>query len=117
MIYKQTYYVCTMDHRYLSLLYTVVTGYTPGVVALTDMLRTQLSITRSMVARSRQLATRVSESISANHHYTTLEETKQVYIIIDVLIITIQCMYNVIIRSPPPPMGYGSGIKVIGYIG
>ena len=62
----------------MSVSVTVVTGYTPSVVALTDMLRTQLSITRSLVARSRQLAVRVSENISANHHYTTLEETKQV---------------------------------------
>ena len=53
-------------------------GYTPSVVALTDMLRTQLLITHSLVARSKQLAASVSESITADYHYTTLEETKQV---------------------------------------
>ena len=57
-----------------------VTGYSPSVVALTDMLRTQLSITRSLVAQTRQLTATVSSSITPNYHYTTLEETKQVII-------------------------------------
>jgi hypothetical protein len=59
-------------------IHTVVTGYSPSVVALTDMLRTQLSITRSLVAQTRQLTATVSTSITPNYHYTTLEETKQV---------------------------------------
>ncbi len=64
----------------LFFILAVVTGYSPSVVALTDMLRTQLSITQSLVAHTRQLAATVSSSITPNYHYTTLEETKQVII-------------------------------------
>ena len=65
-------------YMYIYFIRAVVTGYSPSVVALTDMLRTQLSITQSLVAQTRQLAATVSSSITPNYHYTTLEETKQV---------------------------------------
>ena len=72
-------YLCIII-LYMYIFHSAVTCYTPSVVALSDLLRTQLSITRSLLARSRQLAASVSGSISADYHYTTLEETKEVIV-------------------------------------
>ena len=50
--------------------------------ALEDLVRSQLALTRSLVDRSRSLAQYLTDSITPDYHYTTLEDTKEVVIII-----------------------------------
>ena len=50
----------------------------PASVALQELLHCQLALTRSLVSHSRSLAQQLSDSITANYHYTTLEDTKKV---------------------------------------
>ena len=49
--------------------------------ALEDLVRSQLALTRSLVNRSRSLAQYLTDSITPDYHYTTLEDTKKVIII------------------------------------
>ena len=55
----------------------VSTCYSPTAVALSDMLRAQLALTRQLIAGSRHTAHSLAASITPSHHYTTLEDTKQ----------------------------------------
>ncbi|CAI7988532.1 Uncharacterized protein C19orf44 [Geodia barretti] len=45
--------------------------------ALEDLVRSQLALTRSLVDRSRSLAQYLTDSITPDYHYTTLEDTKK----------------------------------------
>ncbi|KAG7264178.1 hypothetical protein CRUP_009732 [Coryphaenoides rupestris] len=55
-----------------------LTAYSPAVFALNDMLRQQLGMTRQFVQASRRLHHSAVQGLgSADHTYTTLEDTKQ----------------------------------------
>ena len=58
--------------------HTAATVHSPSNVALNDMLRAQLMLTRQLIASSRQTLENVSANLSSDHHYTTLEDTKDV---------------------------------------
>ncbi|XP_051550655.1 uncharacterized protein C19orf44 homolog isoform X2 [Myxocyprinus asiaticus] len=55
-----------------------LTSYSPAVVALNDMLRQQLALTRAFIESTRHHYTSVLESLGpADYKYTTLEDTKE----------------------------------------
>ncbi|KAK7136595.1 hypothetical protein R3I93_016818 [Phoxinus phoxinus] len=55
-----------------------LTAYNPAVVALNDMLRQQLALTRSFIESTRRHYNSVHESLgSADYKYTTLQDTKE----------------------------------------
>jgi len=53
-----------------------VTVTSPAIVALNHLLRNQLALTRQFIATSRHATEQFSSGIVPDHHYTTLEETK-----------------------------------------
>jgi len=57
---------------------TEVTVTSPAIVALNHLLRNQLALTRQFIATSRHATEQFSSGIVPDHHYTTLEETKDV---------------------------------------
>lgn len=56
----------------------VMTTYNPAVLALNDMLRQQLQLSRSFLTMHKNLHENLLSSVQKNHEYTTLEETKEV---------------------------------------
>ena len=48
------------------------------MVALNDMMKSQLEMTRRFVAGARQVALGVSSALREDYQYTTLESTKEV---------------------------------------
>ncbi|CAM4661684.1 unnamed protein product [Leuciscus chuanchicus] len=55
-----------------------VTAYNPAIIALNDMLRQQLALTRSFIDSTRRHYKSVHESLgTADYKYTTLQDTKE----------------------------------------
>lgn len=56
-----------------------MTSYSPAMLALNDMLRQQLALSRAFIESTRHHYASVLESLGpANYKYTTLEDTKEV---------------------------------------
>lgn len=61
------------------MLTTGLTAYNPAIIALNDMLRQQLALTRSFIDSTRRHYKSVHESLGpADYKYTTLQDTKEV---------------------------------------
>ena len=58
--------------------YPAVTAYSPAVVALQNLVCSQLSLTRHLVSQSQHLAGSIITSATPDHQYTTLQSTKDV---------------------------------------
>ncbi|XP_028414161.1 uncharacterized protein C19orf44-like [Dendronephthya gigantea] len=54
-----------------------VTAYNPAVIALTDMLRQQLSLVQQFVDNSRRMYESYTRNLDTTYRYTTLEDTLQ----------------------------------------
>ncbi|XP_033096764.1 uncharacterized protein C19orf44-like isoform X2 [Anneissia japonica] len=54
-----------------------LTGYSPSVLAMNNMLRAQLIATQSAIQNMNRLHHQLMNSISEDYQYTTLEETRQ----------------------------------------
>ena len=64
------------------LLMLAVTAYSPSVVALNDMFRQQLQLTRQFVAVQNRLhhdLVSSLQSVTESYRYTTLDDTKEVH--------------------------------------
>jgi hypothetical protein len=57
---------------------TAVTGYSPSVIALNDMLRQQLALTTQFIETQRRLHDNYVNMLHSDFQYTTLEDTKKV---------------------------------------
>lgn len=55
-----------------------MTAYSPSMIALHDMLRQQLELTKGFLQAQRYMYQSMVASIDPRHNYTTLEDTKQV---------------------------------------
>lgn len=55
-----------------------MTAYSPAMLALHDMLKAQLELTREFLQNQERLHKEYTSDIQPNYHYTTLEDTKQV---------------------------------------
>ena len=55
-----------------------MTAYSPAMLALQDMLKAQLELTREFLQNQDRLYREYTTDIQANYRYTTLEDTKQV---------------------------------------
>ena len=58
--------------------HTAMSAYAPSEVALSNIVKAQLSLTRSLISSSRQMAESSMRSLNTDYHYTTLKETKEV---------------------------------------
>ena len=61
--------------------FAAMTSYSPGALAMNDMLRQQLALTKQFVESSKRLHQSLVSSIEPTHHYTTLKETKKVLVL------------------------------------
>lgn len=55
-----------------------MTAYSPAIVALHDMLKSQLQLTREFIEMQKHFNAERANNIQPRYHYTTLEDTKQV---------------------------------------
>jgi len=70
------------------LLLLAVTAYNPSVVAVNDMFRQQLQLTRQFVAVQKRLHHDLVSSLQCaaeSYRYTTLSDTKEVRIAVNLL--------------------------------
>ncbi|XP_077981746.1 uncharacterized protein C19orf44-like [Glandiceps talaboti] len=54
-----------------------LTSYSPSVLALNDMLRSQIQITQQFVLNSRQIHNSYAAAVESDYQYVTLEDTKE----------------------------------------
>lgn len=55
-----------------------MTSYSPSVLALNDMLRHQLQLTRAFINTQQQVYTAYIGAMESEYKYTTLKDTKKV---------------------------------------
>uniref|UniRef100_H2YXL4 DUF4614 domain-containing protein n=1 Tax=Ciona savignyi TaxID=51511 RepID=H2YXL4_CIOSA len=55
-----------------------LTSYSPATLALQDMMKRQLALTRDFIERSERFHKSAMSSMKPSYHYTTLEETKKI---------------------------------------
>lgn len=58
-----------------------MTNYSPAMLALQDMLKQQLELTQTFIQAQQYLYNSYTRSIEPQHKYTTLEDTKKVWLI------------------------------------
>ena len=56
----------------------VLTTYNPAMLALNDMMKQQIDLSRQFLDMQRDMHKNIMGNIEKEHYYTTLEETKQV---------------------------------------
>ena len=61
-----------------SLPLTVLTSYSPAMIALNDLTNAQLVLMRRLVDQAQNLSESLTHSSQPDHHYVTLDETKEV---------------------------------------
>jgi len=54
-----------------------MTAYSPSMLALNDMLRSQLIITRQLMENQKTLIDNLTASLNPRYQYTTLEDTRK----------------------------------------
>lgn len=57
-----------------------LTAYSPAMLAMHDMLKAQMELTREFLDSQKKLYSEISDSIQLSYYYTTLEDTKMVKI-------------------------------------
>ena len=68
-------------HTFISLsLSLAVTAYSPAMIALHDLMKSQLNLTKTLIEQSRCLSESILSGNSPNYHYTSVDDTKQVMI-------------------------------------
>ena len=67
-----------MGCSFLCVLTLAMTGYSPSVLALNDMLRQQLQLTENYISVQKTMYQSLLNSTQPDYVYTTLEDTKRV---------------------------------------
>ena len=57
---------------------TAMTAYSPAMLALHEMLKSQLELTKEFVGMQKRFQMDAADSIKPKYHYTTLQDTKNV---------------------------------------
>lgn len=65
-----------------NVIYTCIafTAYTPSSLALQDLVRSQVTLAKHLIDHSKRLSDQLTGSLVPNHHYMTLDDTKEVRI-------------------------------------
>lgn len=53
-------------------------SYSPAMIALNDLTNAQLALTRRLIDQAQNLSESLTHSSQPDHHYVTLDETKEV---------------------------------------
>ena len=79
LLYTVHRYICmtTPPHSHTH-THTALSSFSPASVALTDLIRSQLSLIRFSMDTTQRQVDNIYASTQSGHHYTTLEETKAV---------------------------------------
>ena len=62
-----------------------MTAYSPAMLALHDMLKQQLDLTRQFMESQKYLYKSFTDSMDSNYKYTTMEDTKRVCLFSEML--------------------------------
>ena len=60
------------------IMIVVLTTYNPAMLALNDMMKQQIDLSRQFLDMQQDMHKNIMCNIEKEHYYTTLEETKQV---------------------------------------
>ena len=60
------------------IMIVVLTTYNPAMLALNDMMKQQIDLSRQFLDMQRDMHKNIMGNIEKEHYYTTLEESKQV---------------------------------------
>ena len=73
---------CSINRNIISLIFRIVlTAYSPATVALHDLVKSQVELTKRLINQSRTLSDHVTGSATPTYQYVTLDQTKEVNII------------------------------------